>query len=82
MRVAHFHGQLVPSSAQERRVFPMDSDLLTIEEAAEALNTKVRHMRSLTYRNEIPYVKLGHLVRYERDALRSYVEQQRVPAAP
>jgi hypothetical protein len=39
-------------------------------------------MRSLTYRNEIPYVKLGHLVRYERDALRSYVEQQRVPAAP
>ncbi|MBT5756886.1 MAG: helix-turn-helix domain-containing protein [Acidimicrobiaceae bacterium] len=57
-------------------------DLLNIDQAADKLNTNVRHLRALTYRKEMPYVKIGHLVRYERSALLKYIEDHRVDAQP
>lgn len=43
--------------------------LLTTEELAEHLHTTVRHVRGLRTRGTIPVVKVGHLVRYDLEAV-------------
>ena len=42
----------------------MDKKLLTIEEVADYLNVKVSWVRSAIFRREIPYLKVGSLVRF------------------
>ena len=54
---------------------------LTITEAAEYLNVSVRFMRRRVAQREIPYLKLGGLVRFELDDLDEFIAQSRVPAA-
>ncbi len=49
--------------------------------AADYVNTTERHLRSLVQRREIPYVKLGRLVRFIPDQLDDYLEAQTVPRA-
>ena len=43
-----------------------ESAYLTVEEAARELNIKVSRMRTAIFRNEVPYVKIGSLVRVPR----------------
>ena len=53
----------------------MDSQqLLTIKEAAQALNTKESWIRSAIFRGEIPIVKLGRLVRFDPEVLDQWIQ--------
>ena len=51
---------------------------LTYEQAAEYLNDKPRHLYDLVARGEIPYVKLGRLVRFLPDQLDCWLDEQTV----
>ena len=42
---------------------------LTVEEAAKILNIKVSRIRTAIFRKEIPYIKIGSMVRIPRQAL-------------
>ena len=53
------------------------SVLLTIQEAAEFLNLKVSRMRTAVFKKEIPYIKLGRLVRFDPNDLIKWVEKQK-----
>jgi len=52
--------------------------LLTIDQAAERLNTTPRHLRRLVFERRIAYRKVGRYVRFHPDDLAEYVATQRV----
>ena len=57
--------------------------LMTIEQAGERLGVSTRHMRRLVAERRIPYVKWGHLLRFDPLAIDEWVERFSVePAVP
>jgi excisionase family DNA binding protein len=58
----------------------MTDKLLTMEEAAERLNTTPRHVRRLVFERRIAYRKLGRYVRFHPDDVAEYVAATRVAA--
>jgi excisionase family DNA binding protein len=56
--------------------------LLDVPAAAERLNISVRHLRELLYRREVPYLKVGRLVRFDPADLDAWLEARKIPAAP
>ena len=59
----------------------MTDKLLTMEEAAERLNTTPRHVRRLVFERRIAYRKVGRFVRFHPDDLAEYVAAHRVEVA-
>ncbi len=47
---------------------------LTVEEAASELNIKVSRVRAAIFRREIPFVKIGQLVRIPKAKLHEYLQ--------
>ncbi|GGM50961.1 excisionase family DNA-binding protein [Dactylosporangium sucinum] len=56
-------------------------DLLTVDQAAQRLNTTPRFVRRLIEERRIPYHKLGRHVRIASGDLAAYVHESRVNAA-
>lgn len=54
--------------------------LLDVKAAADRLATSERHVRELIYRRELPYFKVGRLVRIDAVDLDAYLASQRQPA--
>ena len=54
--------------------------LVSIEEIAEHLGVSVRHVRRLVFERRIPYVKWGHLIRFDIDDVSAWVTTSRVAA--
>jgi excisionase family DNA binding protein len=54
--------------------------LLTIEEVADHLGVSVRHVRRLVSERRIPFVKWGHLLRFNPEDLASWLDDSRVHA--
>lgn len=57
---------------------PLLARLLTIEEVAETLGVTVRHVRRLVFERRIPYLKWGHLLRFEPGDLRRWLDAAHV----
>ena len=51
--------------AAPRAETPTLAHLLTITEVADALGVSVRHVRRLVHEKRIPYIKWGHLLRFD-----------------
>lgn len=59
----------------------MDDDgleLLRIDEVMVLFKIKGSKIRRAILRKEIPYIKLGGLIRFKKDDLKNYLEQQTV----
>jgi excisionase family DNA binding protein len=56
----------------------MDSELLTVPEAAALLRLKPSTIRAWTGRRKIPFVKLGRLVRIKRSDAEALIQASRV----
>ncbi len=54
--------------------------LLNVKATADRLATTERHVRELIYRNELPYLKVGRLVRIDTEDLDAYLAARRQPA--
>lgn len=54
--------------------------LLNVPDAATYLGTNERHVRNLVYRRQIPYVKVGALVRFRLADLDAWIQANTVPA--
>lgn len=52
--------------------------LINVSAAAERLATSERHVRELIYKRQLPYVKVGPLVRIDSDELDAWLESRRV----
>jgi excisionase family DNA binding protein len=55
--------------------------LLTITEVSERLNVQVRHVRRLVAERRIPYVKWGHLIRFDAAEIDRWLDERRRPEA-
>ncbi len=55
---------------------PLDR-LLAIAEVADALGVDVRHVRRLVHERRIPYIKWGHLLRFDPVDLRAWIDENR-----
>jgi excisionase family DNA binding protein len=55
--------------------------LMTIEQAGERLGVSTRHMRRLVAERRIPYVKWGHLLRFDPLAIDEWVQRFSVEPA-
>lgn len=53
--------------------------LLDIEGVADRLGVAVRHVRRLVAERRIPFVKWGHLLRFDPDQIADWVDAARVP---
>jgi excisionase family DNA binding protein len=51
--------------------------LLTITEVADALGVNVRHIRRLVHEKRIPYIKWGHLLRFDPADIAAWVDAYR-----
>ena len=55
--------------------------LMTVEETASFLNVKTSWLRSAIFRKEIPYIKVGNLVRFREKDLIEWIEKNTVAAS-
>ena len=51
--------------------------LLTIVEVADLLGVAVRHVRRLVHERRIPFIKWGHLLRFDPDEIAAWIDQYR-----
>ena len=54
--------------------------LIDIAGVAELLGVTVRHVRRLVAERRIPYLKWGHLLRFDPVAIAPWLDEQRVEA--
>ena len=66
--------------AAPRAENPTLAHLLTIAEVADALGVNVRHVRRLVHERRIPYIKWGHLLRFDPIEIAEWVDRARRPA--
>lgn len=57
-----------------------NSRLVDIGAAAERLGVNVRYVRRLVAERRVPYVKLGHLLRFDPAELDDWIDRSRVAA--
>lgn len=53
--------------------------LLTIATLAECLGITERHVRRLVAERRIPFLKLGHFVRFDPDDVARWMDEKRIP---
>jgi len=51
--------------------------LVPIAEIAEILGVDVRHVRRLVYERRIPFIKWGHLLRFDPVEIRGWIDENR-----
>lgn len=57
--------------------------LLNISEVAEILGVDVRHVRRLVHERRIPYLKWGHLLRFDPSEISEWIDGcRRHPGRP
>jgi len=54
--------------------------LISVEQLADELGVTVRYVRRIVAERRISYVKVGHLVRFQRDEVERWVDANRVNA--
>lgn len=59
---------------KEREITSSKEEYLSVEQVADELNLKVSRVRTAIFSNEIPYIKIGNLVRVPRKQLHLYLE--------
>ena len=52
--------------------------LLDIDGVADLLGVSVRHVRRLVAERRIPFVKWGHLLRFDPNALATWIDASRI----
>jgi excisionase family DNA binding protein len=53
--------------------------LLTIKEASEYLGISVNALYCRVYRRQIPFVKIGKILRFDKIDLDKWIEKQKIP---
>ncbi len=57
-------------------------ELLDIPTLAQHLGVQPRHIRRLVHEKRIPYIKWGHLIRFDPDDIRTWLKTNRQPPGP
>ena len=52
--------------------------LLSIDDAAKLLQVKVSRLRTAVFKREIPFVRIGRLIRFKESDLRQWIDDKTV----
>jgi excisionase family DNA binding protein len=63
----------------EQLQFP---ELVDIKDASTYLSTSIRHIRRLVQKDELPFVKIGGKLRFDKADLQRYIDEHRHPSKP
>lgn len=75
-------ASLSTSSLQERVTMAVETDILTLDEAAEYLRVHPRTLRVKASEGQIPGAKIGRVWRFHRQQLESWLLQGGVLSPP
>ncbi len=64
----------------EKRRSEMNSKLLTVKEAADALGLKATTIRAWLAQRKLPRVSVGRAVRIPAEAIAQFIERNTIPA--
>jgi excisionase family DNA binding protein len=64
-------------TSTQRSTIASSVKLLDYEELADWLNDSIRHLRRLVQEGRIPYLKVGHFVRFDPEQVRHWLEDNR-----
>jgi excisionase family DNA binding protein len=64
-------------TSTQRSAIASSVKLLDYEELADWLNDSIRHLRRLVQEGRIPYLKVGHFVRFDPEQVRQWLEDNR-----
>ena len=53
--------------------------LMSIGQVAEHLGVNVRHVRRLVAERRIPFIKWGHLLRFDPEKIAAWIREQHIP---
>jgi excisionase family DNA binding protein len=53
------------------------ADLIDITTVAQRLGVQVRHVRRLVHERRIPYIKWGHLLRFDPNDINTWIDAAR-----
>ena len=67
----------MPDTRSAYHPVELPSRLLTIAEVAELLGVEVRHVRRLVQERRIPFIKWGHLLRFDPIEIAAWLDQHR-----
>lgn len=65
------------SQAEEASASGPLRPLLNINQVADRLGVEVRHVRRLVHERRIPYLKWGHLLRFDPDEIERWLDSSR-----
>ena len=54
------------------------NELLSMEEVAKLLSVKISWIRSLVFKKQIPYLKIGKHIRFSTTEIEKWVEERRI----
>lgn len=60
---------------------PEREPLIDLPALADRLGVSERHVRRLVFERRIPYIKWGHLLRFDPDAIEAWLAAARVSVA-
>ena len=55
--------------------------LLNVQQLADLLQVNVRHIRRLVFERRVPFIKWGHLVRFDPNEIEQWLNECREPHA-
>ena len=58
-----------------------NDNLIDITAVAARLGVQVRHVRRLVHERRIPYIKWGHLIRFDPADIDRWIDEARTPAS-
>jgi excisionase family DNA binding protein len=64
-------------TSTQRSAIASSVKLLDYQELADWLNDSIRHLRRLVQEGRIPYLKVGHFVRFDPEQVRQWLEDNR-----
>jgi excisionase family DNA binding protein len=64
-------------TSTQRSAIASSVKLLDYEELADWLNDSIRDLRRLVQEGRIPYLKVGHFVRFDPEQVRQWLEDNR-----
>ncbi|HEX9504563.1 MAG TPA: helix-turn-helix domain-containing protein [Acidimicrobiia bacterium] len=56
---------------------PIPGRLVSISDVADQLGVDVRHVRRLVHEKRIPYIKWGHLLRFDPTEIATWIDAHR-----
>jgi excisionase family DNA binding protein len=63
------------SSGDAATTFPQ---LIDMETVAQRLGTSIRHVRRLVTEKKLPYLKIGHFIRFDERDIEAWIDRQKV----